>query len=400
MELTDSASVQGIEPGLIEAMKAWRRQLHAFPELGFQEYQTASLIRSLLDQWDVPYSTPLPTATVAIFRGDIPGPTLIIRADIDALPIQEENAVSYASTNPGVMHACGHDGHTAILLGLAKLVADRSGPLRGEIRLLFQPAEEPVPSGAPNVVEAGVLDGAMAVVGLHLRSSMVTGTIGLTDGAIMASDDRFDITITGKGGHAGYPHETSDALVIAAGLVSQLQTLVSRQVDPLSPAVVTVGSLHAGDVYNAIPGVARMSGTIRTLSPVTRDLLQNELTRLARAHAAAHHAEADVTYTRSSPPLINHTEAVEFIRPAAELTVGGENVIVPQPRMGAEDFAFYGELLPAAYATIGARGEFDYPHHHPRFDFDEEALGIGLSFLTRIVERWTDPQSPTPNLRL
>lgn len=395
-----TAPAQSIGDELLDDMRGWRRHLHAHPELGFQEQQTTAFIRSLLGEWGLPYSAPLPTATVAHVRGALPGPVLVIRADIDALPIQEENPVSYVSTRPGVMHACGHDGHTAILLGLAKLLARRQGQLRGEIRLLFQPAEEPVPSGAPKVIEAGVLDGAMAVVGLHLRSSLSTGFIGLAAGPVMASDDRFDITITGEGGHAGYPHETTDALVVAAGLVSQLQTLVSRRVDPLAPAVVTVGSLHAGDVYNVIASEARMSGTVRALSSETRELLQTELISLADAFAGAHHAKAEVTYLRSSPPLINHAGVVDFVREAADKTVGPGRVVPPAPRMGAEDFAFYSELLPSAYATIGAGNELSFPHHHPRFDFDEQALVVGLRFLQHIAEQWTDPETPAPKFQL
>ncbi|MEV0288884.1 amidohydrolase [Kribbella sp. NPDC050820] len=391
---------QRVGADLLEEMTAWRRHLHAHPELGFEEHDTTAFIRSLLDEWGLPFDAPLSTATVAHARGQIPGPVLVVRADIDALPIQEENKVSYASTRPGVMHACGHDGHTAILLGLAKLLSRRRDRLRGEIRLLFQPAEELADGGAEKVIEAGAVNGAMAVVGLHLSSNLDTGLIGLSDGAIMASDDRFDITIVGNAGHASSPHQTTDALTIAAGLVSQLQTLVSRRIDPLSPAVVTVGSLHAGDAYNAIPGEARLSGTVRTLSPATRDLLETELVGLTRGYAAAHHAKAEVAYHRGSPPLINHSKVVEFARPAAEAAVGAHRVASRPPGMGAEDFAFYGEHLPSAFALIGAATETSFPHHHPRFDINEQALAVGLRFLQHLVERWAGPDTPAPDLHL
>lgn len=393
--------MEGIGADLYEEMRGWRRYLHAHPELAYQEHETTAFIRSLLDEWDIPYDTPLPTATVAHVRGDIPGPVLVIRADLDALPIQEENEVEYASNRAGVMHACGHDGHTAILLGLAKHLSRRpKDSLRGEIRLLFQPAEEPIDCGAPKVIEAGALDGAMAVAGLHLATYLETGVIGLTEGAIMANDDRFDITIVGKGGHAASPHQTTDALTIAAGLVLQLQTLVSRRTDPLLPAVVTVGSLHAGDVYNAIPGEARLSGTVRTLSPTARDLLESELIRLASDYSAAHHAKTQVAYRRGAPVLMNHAGAVEFVRAAAEAAVGVDGVTSMAPRMGAEDFAFYAERLPSVFAFVGASNESYVPHHNPRFDFNEKALAVGLDFFTNIVERWVDPDTAVPDLHL
>lgn len=397
---TSSMWSDAIDGGLCEDMRDWRRHFHAHPELGFQEHETTTFIRSLLDSWQLPYTTPLDTATVVHVTGGTPGPMLVLRADIDALPIQEENQTSYASTRPGVMHGCGHDGHAAILLGLARILSGRREQLRGEIRLLFQPAEELVDGGAAKLVAAGALDGATAVVGLHLDTNLETGTIGLTAGAVAASDDRFDIKIIGAGGHAASPHQTVDALTIAAGLVGQLQTLVSRRIDPLSSAVVTVGSLHAGDVYNAIPGEARLTGTVRTLSPASRDSLQSELVGLAEAYAAAHRGHADVLYHRGSPALINDAGAIDFVRPSAEAAVGAGFVRSPRPNMGAEDFAFYAELVPSAFAMIGAKSQTSFPHHHPRFDFNEEALAVGLRFLLNVTEHWSDPQVPAPDLRL
>lgn len=398
-ETTPSTSNDPIEAALIEDMRRWRRHLHAHPELGFQEYQTTAFIRSLLEEWDLPYDAPLDTGTVAHVRGEIPGPVLLIRADIDALPIQEENRVAYASTNPGVMHGCGHDGHTAILLGLAKLLATRDrSTMRGEIRLVFQPAEELAPGGAVQMVQAGVLDGVHAAAGLHLRSILDTGIIAIGENEVLASDDRFDITITGQPGHAGAPHQAIDALVIAAGLVGQLQTLVSRRVDPLATALVTVGSLHAGEVYNAIAGQARLSGSVRALDPTVRDLLETELSSLTKGFAAAHQATAEVTYHRGSPPLINHPAAVEFVQSAAQAVVGPDHVINHPARTGAEDFAYFSEQVPSVYAFIGAGNPSQFGHHHPRFDIDEHSLTIGLEFFDRIVRKWTDPTQPIPDL--
>lgn len=399
---TSCYRVEDAEEGLLADMRTWRRLLHSTPELGFEEHETTALIRSLLESWNLPYEAPLSTATVVTLRGEIPGPVLVIRADIDALPIQEESQAAHASTRPGIMHACGHDGHTAILLGLARLLSQRRDRWRGEVRLVFQPAEELADGGAARLIEAGVLDNAMAVVGLHLSSSLKTGFIGLNEGGVMASDDRFEIRIAGKGGHAGSPHQTTDALTIAAGLVLQLQTLVSRRVDPLSAAVVTVGSFNSGLAYNAVPGEARLSGTIRTLSPATRDFLGSELVALAHGYASAHHAEAEVALHPVSPPLVNHPKTVEFVYPAAEAAVGADSVSSVPPRMGSEDFAFYGEKVPSVFAFVGARSgpETGFPHHHPRFDFDESALSIGLHFLEKVVNRWSDPEAPLPELHL
>lgn len=382
------ANIETTDADLLEDMRGWRRHIHAYPELGFQEFETTAFIRSLLAEWRLPYDTPLPTATVAHVVGERPGPVLALRADIDALPIREENEVSYASTRPGVMHACGHDGHAAILLALAKLLSGRRKQLSGEIRLIFQPAEELADGGARKLVEAGALDAVTTMVGLHLRPSLETGSIGLEDGPILGSEDRFDITVVGAGGHAGSPHEATDALTIAAGLVSQLQTLVSRRVDPLSPAVVTVGSLHAGDVYNVIPGEARLSGTVRTLRPETRDLIESELVCLTTTYATAHRAKAEVTYHRGNPSVVNHAGVVEYVRPAAEAAVGADRVTALGPRMGAEDFAFYAERVPSAFAFIGAGDERSFPAHHPRFDIDEDSLAVGLRFFHHIVRRW------------
>lgn len=384
---------------LLEDMRAWRRHFHAQPELGFQEHDTTEKIRALLDEWDVQYSSPLSTATVAHLIGDEPGPVLMIRGDIDALPIQEEGQASYASARPGVMHACGHDGHTAILLGLAKLLSRNRSRLRGEIRLVFQPAEELVDGGAAKLVAAGVLAGVTASVGLHLNATKDVGHIVLNDGPVCACDDEFEVVITGKGGHGSEPHKTTDALTIAAGLVGQMQTLVSRRIDPLSPAVVSVGTLHAGDVYNAIPGEARLTGTARTLSPQVRDHLQRELIDMVKGYAAAHHATAQVTYRRGAPPVINDSTAVSFVRPAAEAAVGRERVTSAPPLMGGEDFAFFAECVPSAFVNIGAGREDNFPHHHPRFDFDESALAIGLQFFANVVERWIDPEVPLPDFR-
>jgi amidohydrolase len=394
-----SARVDG---ELEEKMREWRRRFHAHPELGFEEYETTKHIIHLLESWRIPHEQPLKTGVVARVRGAASGPTVALRCDIDALPIQEENtSFDFASGVPGRMHACGHDAHTAILLGAAKTLADIRDDLQGEVRLLFQPAEELISGGARKFVEAGVLEGVDALVGLHVQGEVDVGTISLREGPILASDDQFAIEIIGSAGHGASPHLTVDSVRIAAGLVEELQTLISRRVDPLEAAVLTVGTLHAGTAYNIVAGRAEMSGTVRTFSSAVRNQLDKELTSLASAYARAHGAEAVVRYTRGSPAVVNHSELVDFLRPAASAVVGPDRVLRVPPSMGAEDFAYYGEVVPSAFVQIGARppeSGTSFPHHHPRFTIDEHCLGVGLRFYLEVLERSSSAGGAVPVL--
>ena len=274
-----------------------RRHLHRHPEVSFDEHQTSNLITRRLESYGLTiHPCPTETGAVATLDGGKPGKTILIRADIDALPILEESGVDFPSAVEGRMHACGHDGHTAILLGLARTLSDLRDEIHGEVRLLFQPAEEVTESGARHLIETGALEGVDAVIGLHLISSIETGVISLTKGPIMAAADTFEITVTGKGGHGGYPHEAIDPLMIAAGLVGQLQTIVSRRVSPMDPAVVSVGSFHAGSAPNIIPGTATLAGTVRTLSEKVRAKIATDLTSMAETYARAHGGTAVVKY--------------------------------------------------------------------------------------------------------
>ncbi len=384
------AAIDFVARDLFDEMCAWRRHLHSHPEIGFAEHDTTAYIRALLTDWDVPFEATTETGTVATLRGQTLGAALMLRADIDALPIQEETGLPFASIHPGVMHACGHDGHAAIVLGLIRHFAQYRDTIRGEIRFLFQPAEETAEGGAPRIIEAGALNGVSAVAAVHLLSSLATGTIALSEGPVLGSEDRFDITVTGRGGHASGPHETIDAVVVAAALVGQLQTLVSRRVDPLLAATLSVGSLHAGDAYNVIAGSAMISGTVRTLSPKARDVIAGELVALTEGFAKAHGAVAQVEYFRGSPPLINHAAATDYARPAARGAVGSDGVVAAAPFLGGEDFAYYGEHVPTVFAFVGAGDDSSHPLHHPKFDIDETALAIGLRYLIDLVSRWSD----------
>jgi len=379
-----------VDDELVDNLRAWRRHLHANPELSFEEHQTTTLISELLTAWNIPLERPLQTGVVAHIKGTKPGPTIAVRCDIDALPITEENRFDFASTRPGVMHACGHDGHTAILLGVAKVLAQVAPEIHGEVRLLFQPAEEVLASGAKHFIECGVVRDVDAILGLHLMSGIDVGKISLREGPVMASVDRFEIAVMGSGGHGAFPHQTVDPIVVAASLVGELQTLVSRRVDPLEPAVVSVGSFHAGNAFNVIPGRVEISGTTRALSEKVRDMLQSELTRITEGHAASHGGRAEVLYERGNPILKNNSVLVEHLIPAAAATVGRENVVRVPPIMGGEDFAYYSQTMPSVFAFIGsgnAAAGADFPLHHPRFTIDEAALAIGLRYSLEAVER-------------
>jgi amidohydrolase len=392
-----------VDGDLEQQMREWRRHLHAHPELGFEERQTTEYIIHLLGGWHISYERPLETGVVALVRGAASGPTFALRCDIDALPIQEENTFDFASRIPGRMHACGHDAHTAMLLGVAKTLAEIRDELRGEVRLLFQPAEELVSGGAEKFVQAGVLEGVDALVGLHVQSEVDFGTISLREGPVSASDDQFAIEIVGSGGHGAYPHRTVDSLRIAAGLVGELQTLISRRIDPMEPAVLTIGTLHAGTAYNIISSRAEMKGTVRSFSDAVRHQLEQEITSLASGYTRAHGAEAVVRFTHGSPAVINHPELVDFLRPGAAAVVGPDRVLRRPPAMGAEDFAYYCEVVPSAFVQIGARNPESgapHPHHHPRFTIDERCLGVGLRFYLETLERSSSVGRALPALTL
>jgi amidohydrolase len=384
---------------MVQQLVSWRRHLHAHPELAFQEVETTALIIDLLEQWGIAYERPLATGVIATVRGSKPGPTVAVRCDIDALPIREENTFDFASKVDGHMHACGHDGHTSIQLGLVKILSELKSEINGEIRFFFQPAEEVIESGARHLIEKGALNGVDVILGLHLLSDLEVGKIGLLDGPIMASVDEFAITVLGSGGHGAFPHQTKDALVVAAGLVGELQTLVSRRIDPFQPAVVTVGSFHAGTVFNVIGGRAELRGTVRTLSGPVRDLIESEMGQIVLQHCSGMGCTGELAYQRGNPPLVNDPALIEWLKPAAASVVGQSKTVGYGPIMGGEDFAHYTQRIPGAFAFVGARNPAvgaDWPHHHPRFTVDEAALPIALSYLLNALERTSTANGGLP----
>jgi amidohydrolase len=365
---------------------AWRRHLHRHPEVAFQEVATSQFIHDVLAA--IPglrVSRPTATSVVADLRGEHPGPTIAVRADIDALPITEENAVEYRSTVTGTMHACGHDGHTAIVLGLATLLARHRELLAGSVRFVFQHAEELSPGGAEELVQRGVMDGVDQVIGLHLWSPVPVGRIGIVSGPAMAAPDTFECHIVGRGGHAAVPQETIDPIAIGAQVVTALQQVVSRQVDPLDPVVVSVTQFVAGTAFNVIPNSAYLAGTVRTFSAALRTTVPQQMERLIAGITQAFGATYDFTYERGYRPVVNDPALSARLSGVVTRTFGDDTLLPLRPTMGGEDFSAYQQRAPGVFAFVGAGNEqagITYPHHHPRFDIDERALDIGLHYLT------------------
>lgn len=366
---------------------AWRRHFHRFPELSFEEHETSRFIAGQLERMGLGVWQPGGLAVVADIHGGRPGHTVALRADMDALPLSEETGLPFASAHQGVMHACGHDGHMAILLGVARVLTDIAGSMAGTVRLIFQPAEERPPGGAVSLVKAGVLNGVEAIAGLHLWADLPFGVGGVNSGPVMAYADEFSVTIRGRGGHGSQPHRTIDPVVLAAQVILNLQTIVSRRVDPARPAVITVGVVNAGRAFNIIPSEASLSGTVRSLDPETRQQLFAEMDRVVKHTCAMAGAEGNLEFFGGYPAVVNHPAVVALLEKAACAVLGKEGLIRYGPVMGGEDFAYYAERIPAAYFFLGAGrpGQHAFPHHHPRFDIDERALPLGIEILARFA---------------
>ncbi|NEQ24837.1 MAG: amidohydrolase [Microcoleus sp. SIO2G3] len=383
-------SIRSLQPQLVE----WRRHLHQRPELGFKEQLTAQLIAQKLQEWGIEHQTGIArTGIVATIPSNRPGPVLAIRADMDALPVQEENDVPYRSLHDGVMHACGHDGHTAIALGTAYYLSQHRDDFAGTVKIIFQPAEEG-PGGAKPMVEAGVLKNpdVDAIIGLHLWNNLPLGTAGVRSGALMAAVECFNCTILGKGGHGAMPHQTVDSVVVSAQIVNALQTIVARNVDPIESAVVTVGELHAGTAHNVIAGTARMSGTVRYFNPKLEGYFGKRLEQVIAGVCQSQGASYELDYWHLYPPVINDVKIAELVRSVASEVIEAPAGIVPECQtMGGEDMSFFLQAVPGCYFFLGSANptkDLAYPHHHPRFDFDETALGMGVEIFIRCVEKF------------
>jgi len=375
-------SIQQKIDALYEDTVKTRRYLHQHPELSFHEEQTSQYIADFYEALGIPYEKHVGgNGIVARLEGGKPGKTIALRADFDALPIQDEKDVPYKSTIPGVMHACGHDGHTATLLSIAKAVYPYKDELPGTLIFLHQHAEELAPGGAKPMIEAGAIKDADAVFGTHLWATTPVGVIQTTKGACMAGADRFTITVQGEGGHGGYPHETKDALVIGAQLVTELQQIISRKLNPLDTAVITIGQFKAGQAFNIIADKAEIVGTVRYLKQPIQEIVIQEMERFIEGVAAMHDVKIVLDYFKGYPPLTNHEEEAELVLSACSSVPGVERAEESVPNMAGEDFAYYLLEKPGAFFFTGAAPEKSYPHHHPKFDFDERALPIAAKSL-------------------
>jgi amidohydrolase len=377
---------------LVPEIVALRRDLHQNPELFFRETRTAARVAAFLEGSGLAVRTGVGgTGVVADSGGG--GRTVLLRVDMDGLPIQELNETPYVSRVPGLMHACGHDGHTAIGAGVARLLANRRLP--GHVRMLFQPAEEGE-GGAQAVVAEGVMEGVDFAFGIHLWNELPVGTLGVKPGPLMAAVDRLQIVVHGRGGHGGKPHRSADPVVAAAHVVAALQSVVAREVSPLQSAVVTIGAIHGGKAFNVIPDDVTLIGTIRTFDEALRRSMPERITRLASGVAGGLQCRADVEVKHGNPAVVNDPTATEIARRAAARVVGESQVVTPEPTMGGEDMAIYFEHAPGCFVFVGSANKsrgLDQPHHSPRFDFDEDALAIGCEFLLQAAEEALKPSA-------
>lgn len=365
-------------------LRSWRRDLHMHPELGFAEHRTAALAAAHLQSLGLEVQTGVAgTGVVGLLRGRGER-TVALRADMDALPIQETTGAPYASQTPGVMHACGHDGHVAMLLGAATILAGIRQDLPGNVKFIFQPAEES-PGGARPMIEAGVLDNPRvdAIFGAHLWAELPAGTIGVRYGTMMAAVDQFRILIKGEGGHGAAPHQAVDAVSVAAQAVLSLQTIVSRQIDPLEPVVLTIGTINGGYRHNVIADRVELTGTVRTLSEKARAEMPLRIERTLRGITEASGAGYELAYERVYPETINAAEPTRLVARIAAEIAGEERVIEEEaPEMGSEDFSFFLKEVPGTFFMVGIANlekGIVHPHHHPAFDIDETALVTGTA---------------------
>lgn len=366
-----------------------RRQLHMYPEVRFELERTYNLVKTKLQEYGVKIDESYgKSSLVGIIEGK--GDRVIaLRADMDALDLQEENEVDYRSKIEGKMHGCGHDGHTAMLLGAAKILVQNKEKINGTVKLIFQASEEGPYSGAKYMVEDGVVDDVDAIFGIHITTDVPTGKVEINNNRNMASADVFEIELIGKGGHAGSPHMAVDAISMASRLIGEIQYLVSRTIDPLEPVVVSVGTLHSGYSSNVIPEKAKLTGTIRSFSKELTDDVISKMEDIAKQIAKVSGGDYKFNIIPGLPALVNDREKSRISVKACEKVLGSENVLKTDvPKMGSEDFSYYAQKVPAAFIFLGARNEdrnLTYYMHNPKFDFDEDALALGSKIFIQHV---------------
>lgn len=374
-----------LQPRLV----AWRRDFHQYPEIGMQEVRTAGIVADHLRDLGLEVTTGVgQTGVVAVIEGDDVPPsarTVMLRFDMDALPIDEATGLPYASKLAGMMHACGHDGHTAIGMGVAELLVNRRAELPGRVKLVFQPGEEGL-GGALAMIADGVMENPspQAAFGLHLWSRLPLNQVVVQAGPLWAGADKVELVITGRGGHGAMPHETIDAVYVASAIVLAWQSIISRNMDPTEPAVITVGSLHAGTANNVIAERATLLASIRSLSIDVRDFLVERMRAVADGICAAHGAKAELTFTSGVPPTINSASGADLMREVAGTIVGQDNIAEITPMMVGEDMSEFLNRAPGCFVLLGAWDQnkpINSPHHSPTFDWDESALSTGVALL-------------------
>ena len=368
----------------------WRRHIHANPELSFQEVETSAFIYKTLEEiggFELERLTP--TSVIATLNTGRPGKTVALRADIDALPILEETDIEFKSKNDGVMHACGHDSHTAMLLGAAEGLIKIKDEINGTVKLIFQHAEELLPGGAKELVAAGVMDGVDHVFGIHISPALDTGVVGYRAGFTHAAPDTFQLTIQGNGAHAARPHMSTDPILIGAELVNALHHIVSRNIDPFDNVVLTIGEFTSGNAANVIPDTAFIQGTIRTVDMTTRKLMQDRIESIIKHTLEMHGATGELEYTIGYDPVINDAEHVEFVKAAARKVVGEDKMVEVKPGMGGEDFSAYMTKAPGAFFNLGVGTDREQGYgisvHHPKFKMDEAGLVNGSAMHVQLV---------------
>ena len=372
---------------LSEQVVVWRRYMHERPELSYQETETSRFIREQLEEiGGFEVSQPTPTSVRADLRGGKPGPTVALRSDHDALPIEEETGLPFASKNPGVMHACGHDGHTAMMLGVATVLAAVRDELPGNVRILFEHGEEALPGGASQMVAAGAMEGVDRVLGQHIWAWVPVGQVTVRSGRLMAACDVFEIVIQGRGGHISKPQEAVDPLAIGAQIVTNLQHLVAREVDPEEIAVVGVTQFEAGESVGVIPDTARLEGGTNMFDAGVRDLLERRIGEIATGICAAHNATCTYTYTRGYDAVVNDGATTAVVERAAREAFGDQAVSEGELVLAGEDFSAFQACAPGTFLLLGARNEergIVHDHHNPKFDVDEDAFPMGVRLISR-----------------
>ncbi len=379
----------------------WRRKLHQIPELGFELHKTSRFVRERLEEMGIEYEVIAKTGICAIIKGSKPGPTIALRADMDALLLKEETGLPYASTNDN-MHACGHDAHTAMLLGAARILSENKDKLKGNVKLFFQPAEENE-GGAQPMIEAGCMENPQvdAVLGLHvgaLFKEVGAGKIGIHYGPAMAAVDKFSVKVRGKGGHGAAPHMCVDPIATACEIITNLQKIVSREINPTHPAVLSVGTIRGGTAFNIIPEVVEFEGTVRTTDPRDREFIQKRFKEMCETIARANRAEVEIDYLNHYPAAINDEEFTQQFVKSAENVIGKQNIVeLRKPTMGAEDMAYFLQKAPGTFFFLGTNNPekgIIYPNHHPKFDVDEDVLWIGPAlFVQAVLDFFDRPNS-------